>query len=413
MQRKVLFRLIFVILILGTCSYYVWVFQKHLRSTSDPMEFLTASTDGIIRVNDGAVFLNYLSQDSLPLHRELHADWNLWMKWKKENSIVSELMNEQCAYWVRMKEGSWNLYLPIPDRWSADQLNRLCSGIPNLIQWEGCLVWSSHSLNTETWTLMDEENNAVWRGLIAKCDNNTPFSFIGVSSETKIALDYKKGEWVGLVEDFKWLSTNQPVQMKDSLEGSAVSTVWLASNSITLLSRDEMKKRVFSLDTLCQCNVLEAWVGWQSEQWKYESYDGTHWVASQYYVKNPFKAMSLFLKDTSSRVIAVKHPDWMPTLAESMFPLVPKYMSKRQGRIFISDDSLSIHKAVDDTARTLWKSDFSGYADSRYAIFRGDVNQFPGLSQFHLSKLVYPRSVGVVVVKNNGNWLLRMAPVKE
>lgn len=413
MQRKVLFRLIFVSLILGVCVYYLWVFQKHLRSSSDPMAFLTTNVDGVVKVNDGDVFLNYLRQDSLPLNEELYAHWSLWMNWRKENSIVSELMSGQSAYWVHLKEGLWYLFLPIPDRWSEDQLNSLLSGIPNLAKWEGCLVWSGQSINVQNLVLMDDDGSAIWRGMLAKCDNNAPFGFVGVSEESKIALDYNKGEWVGFVDDPNWLSNNQAVQLRDSLQGSAVSTVWLASNSIALLSRNEMKKRVFSLDTLCQCNVLEAWVSWQSDQWKYQSYDGIHWVASQYFIKNPFKAMSSFLKDTSSKVIAVKHPDWMPTLAESMFPIVPKYMSKRQGRIFVSDDSLSIHKAVDDTARTLWKSDFSGYADSRYSIFQGDVNQFPGLSQFQLSKLVYPRLVRVVVVKNNGNWLLRIAPVKE
>ena len=413
MQRKVLFRLIFIALITGTCVYYLWVFQKHLRSSSDPIEFLPTEVDGLIKVNDGEIFLNYLRQDSLPLKKDLFADWSLWMNWKKENPIVSELMNGQCAYWVHFKMGEWYLFLPIPDRWDEDRLSSLIAGIPNLMRWEGCLVWIDKSGNIPNFVLMDEVGIANWRGMLSKSDKNAPFSFVGVSEESRISLDYKNDEWIGFVQDDKWLSKNHVVQMEDSLLGTALSTVWLASNSDVLLKQNDMKKRVFSLDTLCQCNVLESWVSWQSDQWKFQTYDGKHWVASQLYTKNPLKAMSSFLKDTTSKVIASKHPNWMPTLAESIFPIVPKYMSKRQGRIFVSDDSLSIHKAVDDTARTLWKSDFSGYADSRYSIFQGDVNQFPGLSQFQLSKLVYPRLVGVVVVKNNGNWLLRIAPVKE
>ncbi len=413
MQRKVLFRLIFITLIIGTCVYYLWVFQKHLRSSSDPMEFLTTYVDGVVKVNEGTVFLNYLRQDSLPLHDELYADWNLWMNWKKENSIVSELMSGQSAYWVHVKEGSWYLFLPIPDRWSEVQLNSLLSGIPNIAQWEGCLVWSSHTLNTATWTLLDEENNAAWKGLIAKCDRNAPFCFVGVSAESKIALDYNKGEWVGFVDDSKWLSNNQAVQLRDSLMGNAMSTVWLSTNPEAVSNQDEMKRRVFSLDTLCQCNVLESWFSWQSGQWKYQSYDGAHWVATQLYDKNPWKAMFSFLKDTMSKVISVDHPEWMPTISESAFSMVPKYMSKRKNRIFVSDDSLSIHKAVSDTGRLLWQSDFSGFSENRYSIFEGSLNQFPGLAQFDLNQLIYPKRVSIVVVKNNGNWLLRIAPAKE
>jgi hypothetical protein len=92
MQRKVLLRLIFVFLISGTCAYYVWVFQRYLRSTSDPIENLTADALGVIKVNDGGAFLNYLRLDSLPVHNELYADWNLWMKWKSDNPIVKDLM---------------------------------------------------------------------------------------------------------------------------------------------------------------------------------------------------------------------------------------------------------------------------------------------------------------------------------
>jgi hypothetical protein len=413
MQRKILFRLIFIALISGTCVYYFWAFQKHLRSSSDPMEFLMTDVDGVIKVNDGYVFLNYLHQDSLPLHKELYADWSLWMNWKKENPIVSELMSGQSAYWVNVKDGSWYLFLPIPDRWNEDQLNSLLSGVPNLIQWEGCLVWSSHLTSNQSWTRMDDDKISSWRDLIAKCDGNASFSFIGVSAATKIALDYNRGEWIGFVEDSIWLSNNQAVQLKDSLMGSAKSTVWLSAIPADLANQDEMKKRVFSLDTLCQCSVLESWVGWQGEQWKYQSYDGTHWVASQYYVKNPLKAMFSFLKDTTSKVSTFKHPLWMPILAESTFPIVPRYISKRQGKVFVSDDSLSIHKAVSDTGGVMWRSDFSGFSENRFSIFEGNLNQFPGLSQFDLNQLIYPRTVGIVVVKNNDNWLLRIASIKE
>jgi hypothetical protein len=413
MQRKVLFRLIFVFLILGTCAYYVWVFQKYLRSTSDPIENLTTDADGVIKVNDGNVFLSYLRQDSLPMHEELFADWNLWMKWKTENPIVKDLMNGQSAYWVRLKDGGWYLFLPVPDRWNEEQLERLMSGIPNLLQWGSCLVWSSHSINTQGWKLLDEENIASWRNILAKCDGNAPFGFVGISAESKIALDYNEGEWVGFVEDAKWLANHQAVLMEDSIVGGALSSVLLSSDPRVLLARDEMKKRVFSLDTLCQCNVLESWVSWQNDQWKFQSYDGEHWVGSQVYVNNPWKAMLAFMKDTSSKVIVVKHPKWMPSLAESAFPLVPKYMSKRGKRVFVSDDSLSICRAIADTSTMAWQSDFSGFSDSRFSVFQGGFGQYPGLSQFGLQPLIYPREVSVVVVKNNANWLVRIAPIKE
>jgi hypothetical protein len=287
------------------------------------------------------------------------------------------------------------------------------SGIPNLLRWQSCLVWSNHPINVQEWEVMDEEKISSWRNVLAKCDANAPFGFVGVSAESKIALDYNDGEWVGFVEDSKWLANNQAVFMEDSIVGSAMSSVLLSSDPRDLLTRDEMKRRVFSLDTLCQCNVLESWVSWQNDQWKFQTYDGTHWVGSQVYAKNPWTAMLAFMKDTSSKVIAVKHPEWMPSLAESAFPLLPRYMSKRGQRIFVSDDSLSIYRAISDTSTMSWQSDFIGFSDSRYSVFQGVFGQYPGLSQFGLNLLIYPREVNVVVVKNNNNWLVRIAPIKE
>jgi hypothetical protein len=413
MQKKFLFRWLFVFLVVLVCAFYVVQFKQYLRSTSDPLAYLTEDVDRVIKVNDGQEWLTYLQQDSILLKEALLADWKIWMNWKKDNSIIHELMDGQSAYWVHRGEKGWFLFLPVPDRWNEDQLDLLMAGVPHLMQWEGCLVWSPDLDNVQDWTLMEDARLLEWQGLMNKCDRDADFSFLEVKGNSKVALDYNKGEWVGFLYDDQWLKQNQPLSSLDSVCGNAMSTLWLSVDPYSLTKSDKMKKRVFSLDTLCQCNVLESWVSWQANDWKYQSYDGSHWVASQKFLKNPLKEMSAFIKDTSSRVIKVKHPEWMPLLAESAMPLLPRFIAKKQGRVLISDDSLSIYRAINDTSKVICQPDFNGFSEDRWAFFRGKFNQFPGLNALGWAELIPKKPIQLVVIKNNNDWLLRLSPIRE
>jgi hypothetical protein len=413
MQKKFLFRWFFVFFVVGVCVFYVVQFKQYLRSTSDPLAYLTADTDRVIKVNDGLNWLEYLQKDSIGLQDALLGDWKLWMNWKKDNPIIHELMEGQSAYWIHRGNHGWFLFLPIPDRWNEDKLELLLTGVPHLMQWEGCLVWSGSLNGIDDWSMLDESGLGVWKGLLEKCDAQSALNYLEVKGNTKVALDYNRGEWVGFVNDNQWLSQNQPLQPLDSLCGNAVSTLWLSVDPYSLTKSEKMKKRVFSLDTLCQCNVLESWVSWQANSWKYQSYDGSHWVASQKYLKNPWKEMSAFIKDTSSRVVKVKHPEWMPFLAESAMPLLPRFIAKKQGRVMISDDSLSIYRAINDTSKVICQPDFSGFSEERWAFFRGRFNQFPGLNALGWADLISSKPIQLVVIKNNNDWLLRLSSIKE
>lgn len=413
MQKKVLIRLIFVVVIFILGMYYVTLFQKHLRSASNPLDFLTSTTDGILKVNNGTAFLTFLQQDSLPIHDALQADWNLWMKWQNSNPEVGELMNDQSVFWVHMKDAGWCLFFPLPDRWGEDQINHLISGIPHLRLWESCLVWSGRGVSSESWQLMSEEGANDWKLLFSKTDEAAPFSYAFISNQSKIVLDYTNGEWLGIVEDNDWFTHHQPLQLQDSLLGSASSTLWLASESGWRLHSDEEKKRVFPLDTLYQCNVIESWMSWQGEQWKYQTYDGVHWVASQRFSKNPFRLMSAFLRDTNSTVVVVPHPEWMPQFGDVDFLFETKYLAKKKGKIYLSNDSLSILKAIQDTNSRKWTPDFNGYSENRYAVFEGQLKVFSSMEKFKLNDWIPSHRVGIVVLKNKENWLVRIAPITK
>lgn len=413
MRKKIVIRFIFVAVVLVTCSYYILVFQKYLRSASNPMEFLTSSTDGIIKVNDGAIFLNYLQEDSLPLHNELFNDWKLWMNWQRTNPLVGELLSSQSAFWIHMGEQGWFLFFAIPDRWSDDEKNQLLSVIPNLKLWETCLVWNERSFDTQSWKLMGAESVNQWTLLHSKSDGEAAFNFMSVTNQSKVVLDYNEGEWFGFVEDGEWLKNNKPLQLKDSLLGNAMGTQWMAFDPSTMIDDVKQKKRVFSMDTMCQCNVLESWIAWQDEQWKYQTYDGQYWVASQVYKENPYKVMQPFLKDTSAKVISVTHPEWIPQFGEGDFLMDTKFISKSNGKIYLSNDSLSIREAIGDSSKRYWKADFKGYSEEQYCLFEGLLGDFSGLAQLPFSSWFIHGRAKIVVLKSNNNWLIRIAPATE
>lgn len=374
------------------------------------MDYLTSSTDGIIKVNDGASFLSFLQEDSIPLHQELYNDWKLWMNWRQTNSQVGELMASQSAFWIHMGDEGWFLFFAIPDRWGKDEIDQLLSVIPNLKLWETCLVWNERGVDTHSWTLMEDEFDHQWKHLHSKSDGNAAFNFFSIDNQSKIVLDYNKGEWFGFVEDTDWFSGNHPLQLKDSLLGNAMSTQWMASDPSSLIDNVKQKKRVFSMDTMCQCNVLESWIAWQGEQWKYQTYDGRHWVASQVYKENPYKAMSAFLKDTTAKIIRVTHPEWTPQFGSGDFLMDTRFLSKRNGKIYLSNDSLSIYQAITDSSKRYFYSDFKGYSEDRYCLFEGRFKDFSGLSQFQFSNWLAYGQAKIVVLKNSGNWLVRIVP---
>lgn len=413
MQKKVLIRLIFVVLVVFTCFYYFVAFQKYLRSTSDPLESLPATTEEMFQVNDGNEFLKFLDNDSLPLYSELYSNWKLWMGWKQDNERVRDLMSEQRAYWVHLNGMNWFLFLPIPDRWNEEQIDLLVAGIPNLKQWESCLVWGKNAFSTDGWELMPAEARASWKELVSKSDKSASFTYLGMRGQSRIVLDYNEGQWIGLMEDNEWLSESQPIQMKDSIMGNAQSTFWHSANSELILKNENIKKRVFSLDTLCQCNVLDSWVGWQDDEWKYQTYDGEHWVASQKYIRNPWLMMSSFLRDTLSKVVIPKHPEWMPLYGDFITPAEVKYMSKKGGRIYLSDDSLSLCTAIKDTAHLFWHSDFTGFSENHFMVFYGQFSDFPGLKRLKCEELFGSGKVKLDVLKNNENWLVRIAIITK
>jgi hypothetical protein len=136
-------------------------------------------------------------------------------------------------------------------------------------------------------------------------------------------------------------------------------------------------------------------------------------VASQVYKENPYKVMLPFLKDTSAKVISVTHPEWIPQFGEGDFLMDTKFISKSNGKIYLSNDSLSIREAIGDSSKRYWKADFKGYSEEQYCLFEGLLGDFSGLAQLPFSSWFTHGRAKIVVLKSNNNWLIRIAPATE
>jgi hypothetical protein len=361
MNKRVLFRFLFVVLIGAVLGYYWYSFRQHLKSTSDAVAHLDARTEWVLVLQNWDNVGTWVKADSTSqLRQTVVSDIRQWQNWCTQFPEVQKLFAGHAVYLGYGASISKNVvwYWGIPDKWSSQQVEHLIQLIPNLKVWGDVLVWSMDGGCLGQLQMPEESSVAQWQTFVEELDESHAVGWVSQQNQQWLALDFDQFEWVGLMSADSNVMATPAIQWDSTMTVSnpSLRSFCVAAPEWNLDSSVRASFKVFSSDTACDCDTWEAWTQWQSSQWFFEQYP-TGWVAVQHPKSNPKKWMYPLLKDTTQKIMQLRHPDQLPPLTQLPSPKGWRLASQTTQRHWVlATDSASLQSYQKDSTQFLFMS---------------------------------------------------------
>ncbi len=361
MKKRVLFRVLFVVLIGSVLGYYWYSFRQHLKSTSNAVEHLDARTEWVLVLQNWNNVGDWIKADSTSQLRQMAvSDIRQWQNWCAQFPEVKKMFEGHPVYLGFGSGLSKNVvwYWGIPDKWSDKEVEHLVQLIPNLKIWGDVLVWSMDRGCLDQLQLASEEQSLLWSEFIDELDESHAVGWVSHFDHQIMALDFDQFEWVGLLSADSTKSMPAAIQWDSTLRVSnqALRSFCVAAPEWNLDSALRASFKVFSSDTACDCDTWESWTQWQSPQWFFEQFP-TGWVAVQRPKSNPKKFLSPLLKDTTQKIMQLLHPTNLPPLTQANAPQGWRLMNRTQNALWVvATDSASLMAFQEDSTQSLFMS---------------------------------------------------------
>lgn len=356
MKKLWVLRLFFVLSVVGLLFFFWYSFRQYQMSASDPLTQVDPRTEWMLVIHDWTQVDQWMKQDSLSdIGRKVRADMEQWKTWYSEYPEVQRWLKEQPTYLFygsaisQSVIWSWGL----PDKWNDEDLVHLQSYIPHLQLKNDILYWSMDEMALNQWEGEVESENPFWIQGRNLMDKSLPVSWMVKQDQGWICLDFDRYQWVGLMsvdstKDWKGMWPADTTQ--GNWAGAQASYGWSSQvPEWKLDSTIRARYKVFSMDTLCDCDTWESWTTWQSDLWTWMKYD-SGWVATQKPVVRPWKWLAPLLRDTTQRIKRFKDPTLLPPLTLSSGPSGWRLAADWSGGILLATDSASLLAYTQDTA---------------------------------------------------------------
>ena len=325
-------------------------------STSEPLAQVDERVEWMLVIHDWNKVGQWMDQDSLSeISIQVRSDMEQWKNWSAEYPEVQRWLMEQPTYifWGKGISNkviwSWGL----PDKWSDDDLAKIQAYIPHLEVKDDVLYWSMDGEALAGWKSSNEELSAIWRNGYGQMDEEKAVSWMSIQGGGWICVDFDRYQWVGL------MSADSTREWKTGWPVDTVSSKWVGANARhawmeqvpewQLDSATRAKFKVFSMDTLCDCDTWEAWTTWQSKLWTFVQYD-SGWVAMQKTAIRPWKWLAPLLKDTTAQVKRFLAPNLMPPIHSHAGPDGWRLAENWNSGILLATDSATLKAYHADTS---------------------------------------------------------------
>lgn len=356
MKKIWVLRFLFVFSIIGLLLFFWYSFRQYQLSASDPLTQVDDRVEWMLVIHDWTQVDEWIKRDSLSeITTMIKSDIDQWKTWYAEYPEIQNWLKEQPTYVFYgdkiSQHGIWSWGLP--DKWTDEQLAKIQAYIPHLEVKEGVLYWSMDQQALAQWTPGATVEGSDWQVGSAQMDESQPVSWMARQSMGWICVDFDRYQWVGL------MSADNSKGWKTGWAMDSSTTKWKGSKSSYAWTQDvpewrldsttRAKFKVFSMDTLCDCDTWESWTNWQLPLWTYMQYD-SGWVAMQKTAVRPWKLLAPLLKDTTQKIKRFIAPHLLPPLHCQAGPGGWRLAEEWSKGILLATDSNALKAYHADTA---------------------------------------------------------------